>query len=153
MNNQTKLFDENSSYFEEFESATDLGKLNFKVHASLIFKLGESLIADEITALSELMKNSYDADASFCSLIIEPDYVDENGHKGKIEISDNGTGMDLATIVNGWLTISNSSKKAMKKENRTTVKFRRIPLGEKGLGRLSVQKLGQIGRASCRERV
>lgn len=143
MADQINLFDANADYFDEFNGEIDFNKLNFKVHASLIYKLGESLIADEITALSELLKNSYDADASFCNLIIEPDYIDENGKLGKIEISDNGTGMDLKTILNGWLTISNSPKKKMKKENRTTDKFGRIPLGEKGLGRLSVQKLGR----------
>lgn len=143
MNDQINLFDSNADYFDEIDDNLDFSKLNFKVHASLIYKLGESLIADEITALSELMKNSYDADASFCNLIIEPDFVDENGKIGKIEILDNGTGMDLKTIINGWLTISNSPKKKMKKENKTTTKFNRIPLGEKGLGRLSVQKLGR----------
>lgn len=143
MNDQINLFDANADYFDEMDNDLDFNKLNFKVHASLIYKLGESLIADEITALSELMKNSYDADASFCNLVIDPDFVDENKKLGKIEISDNGTGMDLKTIINGWLTISNSPKKKMKKENKTTIKFGRIPLGEKGLGRLSVQKLGR----------
>lgn len=143
MSEQINLFDANADYFDGTDDNIDYNKLNFKVHASLIYKLGESLITDEITALSELMKNSYDADASFCSLIIDPEHVDQDGIVGKIEISDNGTGMDLKTILNGWLTISNSQKKKMKKENRTTDIFNRIPLGEKGLGRLSVQKLGR----------
>ncbi len=144
MDKQISLFDANAEYFDEFDENTTINNLNFKVHASVIYKLGESLIADEITALSELMKNSYDADASFCNLMIDPSYTDEKGRTiGKIEISDNGIGMDLRTIVNGWLTISNSPKKKMKKDNITTEKFNRIPLGEKGLGRLSVQKLGR----------
>ena len=96
-------------------------KLHFKVHASVIYKLGESLIADEVTALSELLKNAYDADASFCKLMIDPDYV-ENGAQGQITITDNGCGMDLQTIVSGWLTISNSPKKRMKNNNK-----RRVP--------------------------
>ena len=143
MNEQINLFDANVDYFDGTDDNLDINKLNFKMHASIIYKLGESLIADEITALSELMKNSYDADASFCNLIIDPDFIDENGKLGKIEIFDNGTGMDFKTLVNGWLTISNSPKKKMKKENRTTDKFKRIPLGDKGLGRFSAQKLGR----------
>jgi len=143
MSEQINLFDANADYYDEIDESLDINKLNFKVHASLIYKLGESLIADEITALSELMKNSYDADASFCNLIIDPNFCDEIGKIGKIEISDNGCGMDLKTIINGWLTISNSPKKKMKKENETTSKYNRIPLGEKGLGRLSAQKLGR----------
>ncbi len=142
MNRQNNLFDENADYYNSTVNLSDIDNLSFKVHASLIYKLGESLIADEITALSELIKNSYDADASFCSLNINTNHMDENGLIGKIEIKDNGIGMNLHTIVNGWLTISNSPKKKMKKENLTTSKFNRIPLGEKGLGRLSVQKLG-----------
>ncbi len=140
--NQINLFDSNTDYYDEIDSSLDLNNLNFKVHASIIYKLGESLIADEVTALSELIKNAYDADASFCSLSIFPDYINDDGTIGKIEISDNGSGMDLPTIVNGWLTISNSPKRKMKKDNITTPKYNRIPLGEKGLGRLSVQKLG-----------
>lgn len=140
--NQLNLFDSNTDYYDGSNDLIDINNLNFRVHASIIYKLGESLIADEVTALSELIKNSYDADASFCKLAIDSNYIDENGNIGKIEITDNGSGMDLPTIVNGWLTISNSVKKKMKKENKTTTKFSRIPLGEKGLGRLSVQKLG-----------
>lgn len=142
MSDQINLFDAFSDYYEMGDSDIDINKLNFKVHASLIYKLGESLIADEITALSELMKNSYDADASFCKLTIDPNFI-ENNKIGKITVSDNGCGMDLQTIISGWLTISNSPKKKMKKNNETTAKYHRIPLGEKGLGRLSVQKLGR----------
>lgn len=140
---QINLFDANSDYYEVNTDNIDLAKLHFKVHASVIYKLGESLIADEITALSELLKNAYDADASYCKLMIDPDYTDENRAQGKITITDNGCGMDLQTIVSGWLTISNSPKKRMKNNKETTPKHHRIPLGEKGLGRLSVQKLGR----------
>lgn len=142
MQQQFNLFDANSDYYEIGNESIDEAKLNFKVHASVIYKLGESLIADEVTALSELMKNAYDADASYCKLEIDPDYAEDNAH-GRITISDNGCGMDLKTIVSGWLTISNSPKKKMKRNNETTKKYKRIPLGEKGLGRLSVQKLGR----------
>ena len=144
MNEQLTLFDVMSDYLE-----SDINKFNkknakFRIHASLIYKLGESLIADEVTALSELIKNSYDADAKFCHITIDTSYVEyETGTKGIIEISDDGCGMDLETIVNGWLTISNSPKKKMKRQNKTTPKFKRYPLGDKGLGRLAVQKLGK----------
>lgn len=146
MDNQLSLFDSGSDFYESDLSTFDEKSAFFRVHASLIYKLGESLIADEVTALSELIKNSYDADAKFCSLVIDTNYTEQiNGSvcKGKIELSDNGCGMDLQTIVNGWLTLSNSPKKKMKKEKRTTPKYHRYPLGDKGLGRLSVQKLGR----------
>ena len=146
MNSQLTLFDRDSDYLESSVKDFDSETASFRVHASLIYKLGESLIADEITALSELIKNTYDADATVCTLSISSDYVEElDGKecKGLIELSDNGCGMDLTTIVNGWLTLSNSPKKKMKKEKQTTPKYHRYPLGDKGLGRLSVQKLGR----------
>lgn len=146
MNNQPSLFDRDSDYLESSVKDFDSKTASFRVHASLIYKLGESLIADEITALSELIKNTYDADATICSLSINSDYIEEiDGKecKGYIELSDNGCGMDLTTIVNGWLTLSNSPKKKMKKEQKTTPIYHRYPLGDKGLGRLSVQKLGR----------
>lgn len=146
MNNQLTLFDSNSDFYESDVSEFDQKSAVFRVHASLIYKLGESLIADEITALSELIKNAYDADAKFCSLSIDTNFEESINDvicKGKIELADNGCGMNLDTIVNGWLTLSNSPKKKMKKEKKTTPKFHRYPLGDKGLGRLSVQKLGR----------
>lgn len=146
MNNQLTLFDRDSDYLESSVKDFDGKPASFRVHASLIYKLGESLIADEVTALSELIKNAYDADATICSLAISSNHIEKiNGQdcKGYIELSDNGCGMDLTTIVNGWLTLSNSPKKKMKKEQKTTPKYHRYPLGDKGLGRLSVQKLGR----------
>lgn len=153
MDMQLSLFDTNSEYLET--PITDIADVTsgFRVHASLIYKLGESLIADDITALSELIKNTYDADATMCVISIDTDYteiIDGKTCKGLIEIIDNGCGMDLTTIVNGWLTISNSPKKKMKKQNRTTPKFNRYPLGDKGLGRLSVQKLGRYMQMSTK---
>ena len=146
MNKQLSLFDRESDYLETSVNDYDSHAASFRVHASLIYKLGESLIADEVTALSELIKNSYDADATICKLTIDSEISEEiNGRTctGLIEIFDNGCGMNLSTIVNGWLTLSNSPKKKMKKEHKTTPKFHRYPLGDKGLGRLSVQKLGR----------
>ena len=146
MDSQLTFFDRNSDYLETSIQDFDGENASFRVHASLIYKLGESLIADEVTALSELIKNAYDADARICTLSINSDYAEEIDGKqclGMIELSDNGSGMDLNTIVNGWLTLSNSPKKKMKKEKKTTPKYHRYPLGDKGLGRLSVQKLGR----------
>lgn len=146
MNSQLTLFDRDSDYLESPVTDFDSSTVSFRVHASLIYKLGESLIADEVTALSELIKNTYDADATVCVLSIKSEYIEKiDGKicKGYIELSDNGCGMDLTTIVNGWLTLSNSPKKKMKKEQKTTPKYHRYPLGDKGLGRLSVQKLGR----------
>lgn len=116
---------------------------NFDVHPSVVFKLGEDLITDEIQALAELIKNSYDADATWVVIRINTHGSPEDHpeDEGWIEIEDNGIGMDIPTIQRGWLTISNSPKREMKKAGIQT-KRGRTPLGDKGLGRLGAQRLG-----------
>lgn len=118
----------------------------FEIDASVVFQLGESLITDAIQALMELVKNCYDADASSCKVTISTSPVDDpgspfHGALGSIVIEDDGTGMTLEAIRRGWLTISNSGKRALKMRSGTTQKGR-TPLGDKGLGRLGTQRLG-----------
>lgn len=97
-------------------------------------QLGASLIADDLQCLVELIKNAYDADAQLVRVVIDaPD---------KIVVEDNGHGMDRDTIQRGWLTISNSLKAEQKRRGELTPVHGRTPLGDKGLGRLSTQRLG-----------
>src|SRR3954464_10827180 len=93
--------------------------LRFDVHPSVVFKLGEELITDEIQAIVELVKNAYDADASYATVTIRTSDVDAGDH-GLVEIEDDGTGMSLREIREGWLTISYSSKLQMKERGETT---------------------------------
>ena len=44
------------------------GTLQFDVHPSVVFQLGAELISDDLQALIELVKNCYDADATFASV-------------------------------------------------------------------------------------
>jgi len=122
------------------------GSEHFDIHASVVFQLGESLITDSVQALVELVKNSYDADASYCKLTISTEKVADPessfaGSVGSITIEDDGTGMTLDAIRRGWLTISDSEKRDFKDRTLTTKKGR-TPLGDKGLGRLGTQRLG-----------
>lgn len=110
-------------------------KKPFRITARVLAHLGEDLIKDESIALLELVKNSYDAGASKC---IVDFYFDIFGSLEQITISDNGSGMTLDTIENVWLVIGTDNKK-VKIENHSTG---RLPLGEKGIGRLGVHKLG-----------
>jgi signal transduction histidine kinase len=106
----------------------------FNVDASLMQQLGASLITDDLQALIELIKNAYDADATTVRIVIDaPD---------RIVIDDNGHGMDESVIERGWLTLSNSLKVEQKRLGILTSKQQRTPLGDKGLGRLSAQRLG-----------
>jgi len=120
---------------------------NFNILATAVRQLGEELVSDEITALLELVKNCYDADADYANVIIDttattcPDLPGLYCPNGYIMIEDNGFGMNLDEIENGWLVISLSLKRKLKAEGNTTPRGR-TPLGDKGLGRLSTQRLG-----------
>lgn len=117
----------------------------FRVDASVVFQLGESLVSDVIQALVELVKNAYDADASWVRVVVDTTTaapgLPADSTPGYILIEDDGVGMSEAVIRSGWLTISSSPKRLLKQSGLTTDKGR-TPLGDKGLGRLGVQRLG-----------
>lgn len=120
----------------------------FQVHPSVVYQLGESLISDAVQALIELVKNCYDADATYAKVIIDTQGTTEIASAiysptgGRIIVEDDGHGMDLTDIEDGWLTISNRKKRELKQAKKTTPGGR-TPLGDKGLGRLGVQRLGE----------
>ena len=113
----------------------DYMKKPFKMTARVLAHLGEDLIKDESIALLELVKNSYDAGATKCVVDFNFDIF---GSLIGISISDNGSGMSLDTIENIWLVIGTDNKKNRLISHRQG----RLPLGEKGIGRLGVHKLG-----------
>jgi signal transduction histidine kinase len=120
---------------------------HFDIDATVVKRLGEELISDEVSAIMELVKNSYDADADWVKITIStdgtvPDGMVYSGAKSYITLEDNGDGMTYGDIVSKWLVISLSSKREMKALSKTTPKGR-VPLGEKGVGRLSTQRLGR----------
>lgn len=120
---------------------------HFDIDASIVFQLGEGLISDSVQALVELIKNSWDADGSYARVTVNTkESPSEPGSyfadsKGYILIEDDGVGMDEGELINGWLLISDSPKREQKARGGKTGK-QRTPLGEKGLGRLGVQRLG-----------
>ena len=117
----------------------------FEINAAVVFRLGEELITDVVQALVELVKNSYDADATWVNVTIDTRANNRWGRKyadaaGAILIEDNGHGMDEKTIRSGWLTIANSPKREQKSAGLVTRRGR-TPIGDKGLGRLGSQRL------------
>jgi len=126
---------------------------HFDISAAVVKQLGEELVSDEITALIELVKNAYDADASYANVVVDTNnrppedlfFSEKNqnpSQSGYILIEDDGIGMGADEIEKGWLTISFSTKRQMRREGILTPIKKRTPLGEKGLGRLSTQRLG-----------
>lgn len=80
--------------------------LAFKVSSGLKNLIGRDLISDKYIAIFELVKNSYDANASNVKISY---LVSEQGI-GKIIISDNGTGMTYEDIIQKWLFVAYSEK-------------------------------------------
>jgi len=76
--------------------------LHFDVDAGILFQLGELLVAKNSIALSELVKNAYDADAT--RVIIR--FLDVTKEGGTIIVTDNGTGMTLDQIRERWMRIA-----------------------------------------------
>lgn len=112
---------------------------HFKTRARLIYQLGEQLIKSESVALLELVKNAYDADASVCTVKINrPDDKD----LGSIVLEDDGIGMDYDILMNSWLEVGTDDKADRKQKGYRSPKFNRISLGEKGIGRFGVHRLG-----------
>lgn len=115
-----------------------MSNYTFKPRAQLLLQLGEQLIKNESVALIELIKNSYDADASCVNVQMN----DINSPLlGEIIIEDDGFGMTKDIIENVWLEPGNTHKKNMIEDGQRTPKGR-LPIGEKGIGRFGVHKLG-----------
>lgn len=119
---------------------------HFDINPHVIRQLGKELVSDSITALLELIKNSYDADASYVKVTIDIDTSpsDMAVGRGCIIVEDDGIGMDENVISKSWLVISYSNKRPDEKGNKKKTEKGRTPLGDKGLGRLSTQKLADI---------
>ncbi len=113
--------------------------LVFKPRARLLLQLGDQLIRNESIALLELVKNAYDADAKNISVEMGQVDIKENGC---IIIEDDGEGMDIETITNVWMEPGSDYKEKLCSGKKRTKKYNRLPLGEKGIGRFGVHKLG-----------
>ena len=121
--------------------------LRFDINAAVVFRLGEELITDVVQALVELVKNSYDADATWVNVTINTKGSNELGRsyadaKGTILVEDNGHGMDETAVRGGWMMIANSPKREQKAVGRVSLRGR-TPIGDKGLGRLGSQRLAE----------
>ena len=116
-------------------SSFDDDNIRFSVDAGVIDRLGSELVARQETAVSELVKNAYDADATKVNIKFENS--DEIG--GTLYIEDNGTGMNREQLINGFMRISSSSKI----HNPFSEVYKRKRAGQKGIGRFAVQRLGE----------
>nr|WP_051055866.1 sensor histidine kinase [Kitasatospora sp. SID7827] len=105
--------------------------------------LGEELISNERVALTELVKNAYDADASLVLIRFIGPLVEG---QGAIEVWDNGHGMSPDTVRGTWLEIATSFRQ---RAPRSESLGRRV-LGAKGIGRFSAARLASVTELTTR---
>lgn len=115
--------------------------------ARIIKTIGEELISNDIVAIIELVKNSYDANASIISINFHGRVIDvKEGKKTKkvlikngssIVISDDGIGMNLDTVKSAWMEPATINKKNTKRSAGDKRRY----TGEKGIGRFASAKL------------
>jgi signal transduction histidine kinase/anti-sigma regulatory factor (Ser/Thr protein kinase) len=124
----------------------------FKPRARLMLLLGDQLIRDAGIAVFELVKNAYDADAHDCKITL----FNINTPNAGIVIEDSGTGMTPEIVMEVWLEPGTDYRKEQR-DNKVFTPKGRLPLGNKGIGRFAVHKLGDkikmITRAAEKEEV
>ncbi|RKI35980.1 histidine kinase [Corallococcus sp. AB004] len=116
---------------EDFRTGTQ----SFRPRARIIRTLGRELIANEIIALQELIKNAYDADARNVRITFVAPLTPG---AGSIIIEDDGNGMTLETLQNAWMEPATTYKV----ENQRSRLNRRVT-GEKGIGRFASARIGR----------
>lgn len=119
----------------------DTGQATFRPRARLLLILGEQLIATEVVAVVELVKNAYDADATIAQVSL--DNISDKS-SGQIVVEDDGLGMSLDIVLHAWLEPATDYRDSQKREGKRTAELKRLPLGEKGVGRFAAHKLGDI---------
>ncbi|PYF74350.1 EcoRII N-terminal effector-binding domain-containing protein [Pedobacter nutrimenti] len=133
--------DENLPYSNILETKN----VNFKPKAHILTLLGEELIKDPVMAIYELVKNSYDADAKDVDV-----YFNNIGdlEDSSIIVKDSGLGMSEDVLENVWLEPGTAFRKPLDKNGKRQIVrspiYERVPMGEKGVGRFAVHKLGNV---------
>lgn len=111
--------------------------LKWRFDVSTFRLIGRDLITDRVTALFELVKNCYDANAQHVNVIFEN--VGAGESLSVIRVEDDGYGMSFEDIRDKWMVIGTSSKRANPYSPKP---YHRKCVGEKGIGRFAVDKLG-----------
>ena len=106
-------------------------KLKYIVEDSILAELlGVQNFSNKESAILELVKNAFDANASKTKIVI---------NKDRIEIVDDGCGMNRDDITRNWMHIGKSSKGY---EIEGVNGEKRVQAGSKGVGRFALARLG-----------
>lgn len=111
--------------------------VGFAVDTHLLRELGDLLVGRDSTAVLELIKNSYDADARHVTL--RGTNLNDPG-RAEIVVSDDGNGMSEARFSTAFLRIAGRDKES---GARVSARYERAYTGQKGIGRLASQKLAR----------
>lgn len=109
-----------------------LDELPFEIAARLPIQLGRQSISSSMVAISELIKNSYDADSKNVRLT----FTKSKDGLPSLIIEDDGEGMSYEDVKDNWLIIGTSHK-----THQDISEKDRIYTGAKGLGRLGADRL------------
>jgi hypothetical protein len=115
-----------------------IAEVAFRPRSRILEMLGLQLIKTHTLALFELIKNSYDADATKVDVTL----ISVDKQDGILEVSDNGDGMGFTTVRDIWMVPAHDHKQVSRDLGQTTKKGR-LPVGEKGVGRFAVHRLGK----------
>lgn len=129
----------NLDFSRVVELTSELARLDpdyvrFSVDAGHISRLGKELVAKQETAVSELVKNGYDADAT----VVELTFEETDSAGGRLRIEDNGTGMNRTQLIDGFMRLSSTDKI----RHPISPWYKRQRAGRKGIGRFAAQRLG-----------
>lgn len=108
--------------------------LFFETDAAIIARLGQELVAKQETALIELVKNSYDADATEVDVVLQSPSLKSKA----LKITDNGVGMTKEELISGFLRLASD----MKVRAPRSKLYDRERAGRKGIGRFATHRLG-----------
>lgn len=118
------------------KAKSEFTRIPFRIHPRVFSALGADLVTNDVVAVIELVKNSYDAFARNVWLR----FCDDPSNGAFLEIEDDGDGMTRKIIEEVWCLVATP----FKEQNpivKSGKKVRRVA-GEKGLGRLSASRLG-----------
>ncbi|MCU0444993.1 MAG: ATP-binding protein [Microscillaceae bacterium] len=122
----------------------------FKIDSGLKDIIGQKLITDDVVAIFELVKNSFDAYAQNVLIVFNNLY--NQTEQPEIIIIDDGKGMSIEDIRKKWLRVAYSAKRdgtedidtegGREVDYRNLIQQKRYYAGAKGVGRFSCDRLG-----------
>lgn len=106
--------------------------LYFEASAYLQTLLGRELFRSDEFAIVELVKNAYDSGATVVRIVVRPETLK---NPAEITVTDNGSGMSLEDFQRLFM-VAGYSERVVQRNTK------RVPTGEKGVGRFAADRLG-----------